>query len=64
MTATVSGTSSAATVLNPVNSSIATTSTPSLNVSACIASHALNADIERPSAMANRRAGRCHHGPR
>ncbi len=44
-------------VLNPVNPSIATTSTPSSQACGRAASQALNTALERPSTMSNSRAG-------
>ncbi len=57
MTATASGSSSAAAVLNPVNPSIATTSTRSRQSCGRPASHVLKAALERPSTMSSSRAG-------
>lgn len=54
MTATASGSSSAA-VLNPVNPSIATTSTASRQALSRAASHDLNACLERPSTTSSKR---------
>lgn len=57
ITGTASGSSSAAAVLNPVNPSIATTSTPSRHACGLSASHCLNACLDRPSTMSSSRAG-------
>src|SRR5215211_7339297 len=52
-----SGSSSTAAVLNPVNPSIATTSTASRHVCGRSASQVLNAALERPSTMSSNLAG-------
>lgn len=52
-----SGSSSAAAVLNPVNPSIATTSTASRQALSRAASHDLNACLERASTTSSRREG-------
>ena len=57
MTATASGSSSVAAVLNPVNPSIAT-STPSRHTSSRSLSHCWKACLERPATMSSSRAGR------
>src|SRR3954454_6126953 len=57
MTATASGSSSVVAVLNPVNPSIATTSTASRQDCGRSLSQALNACLERPSTMSRSRAG-------
>ena len=57
ITATASGSSSVVAVLNPVNPSIATTSTPSRQACGRSASQVLNACLERPSTMSSSRAG-------
>ena len=57
MTATASGTVSAAAVLKPVNPSIATTSIPSRNAGVWASSQVLNTALERPSTMSSSRAG-------
>ncbi len=57
MTATASGNVSAAAVLNPVNPSIATASTPSRNSWLCFCSQVVNTALERPETMSNNRAG-------
>jgi len=56
-TATASGTSSVAAVLNPVNPSMATTCTASRQDRGRSASQVLNARLERPSTMSSSRAG-------
>ncbi len=57
MTGTAVGSSSAAAVLNPVNPSIATTSTPSRHARGRSASHCLNTAFDRPATMSSDRAG-------
>jgi hypothetical protein len=57
MTAVASGSSSVVAVLNPVNPSIATTSTASRQDSSRSLSHVLNACFERPWTMSSSRAG-------
>ena len=58
MTATASSSSSAAAVLNPMNPSVATTSTRSRHSRGRAASHRENACYERPSTMSNSRPSR------
>jgi len=57
ITATASGSSSAAAFLNPVKPSIETVSTPSRQPRGRSASHRLNTSFERPGTMSSRRAG-------
>jgi hypothetical protein len=56
MAATASGSSSVVAVLEPLNPSLATTSTPSRQASVRAASQVFNTGLERPSTMSSSRA--------